>query len=174
MNKKPELLGFPTHFCQMNFTITSNSTLLGLPFKKIKDIYNYEEKLQTRSECISRWYEMYKGISKIIILSDKMGMQIPYPHELTKAISVLLNTVDSLSELYRLAHDPFDNRFGMMQQTIKLPAPLYYRYDTKEWYSIYSNSKYKEFIPWFRQFKSQPTYPVLNDNLFFYFNKDVR
>ena len=118
--------------------------------------------------------KMYKGILAIIILSDKMGMQIPYPHELAKAISVLLNTADSLSELYRLAHDPFGNRFGMMQQTIKFPAPLYYRYDTKEWYSIYSNSKYKEFIPWFRQFKSQPTYPVLNDNLFFYFNKDVR
>lgn len=57
MNKKPELLDFPTNFCQMNFTITRNSTLLGLPFKKIKDIYNYEENLQTRSECISRWYE---------------------------------------------------------------------------------------------------------------------
>ena len=110
----------------------------------------------------------------IITLSEKMGMQIPYPHELAKAISVLLNTVDSLSELYRLAHDPVGSRFGMFQQNIKFPAPLYYRYDTKEWCSIYSNSKYKEFIPWFRQFKSRPTYPVLNDNLFFYFNKDVR
>ena len=101
-------------------------------------------------------------------------MQLPYPHELAKAISILFNTVDPLSELHRLAHEPNGNKFGMMQQKIKFPAPLYYRYDTKEWCSIYSNSEYKEFIPWFRQFKSQPIYPVLNDNLFFFSNKDVR
>ena len=40
---------------QMNFTVTTNSTLFGLPFKIISHIYSYEEKLQTGSECFSRW-----------------------------------------------------------------------------------------------------------------------
>ena len=102
-----------------------------------------------------------------------MNMQLPYPHELTNAISVLLNRIDSTLDLHRLAHDSLENGFGQRQQKINFPAPLYYRYETKRWYSIYSNREYNEFIPWFRQFKSRPTYPVLNDNLFFSLNKDV-
>ena len=51
-NKNLEFL----QLSQMNFTVTTNSTLFGLPFKIIRHIYSYEEKLQTGSECFSRWF----------------------------------------------------------------------------------------------------------------------
>ena len=103
-----------------------------------------------------------------------MDMLLPYPHELKSAIVGLLNGVPSESDLYSLAHVCLENEFGAQSQTINFPAPLYYEFETEKWCSIYSNSEYKEFIPWFRQFKSRPTYPVLNDNLFFSLNKNVR
>ena len=101
-------------------------------------------------------------------------MQLPYPHELKNAVVGLLNGAHSESDLFKLAHVSLENEFGVQPQTTNFPAPLHYEYETEKWSSIYSNGEYKEFIPWFRQFKSRPTYPVLNDNLFFSLNKNVR
>ena len=48
---------------------------------------------------------------------------------------------------------------------IILPAPLRYRYDKQEWWSIYTNSIYERVIPWYRRLKHWPLFPVLLDNI---------
>ena len=103
--------------------------------------------------------------------SDEIDMQIPHPHEFPNLITHLLNKVDPLSTLGMLSSDLRESEF---KKAIQLPAPLYYRFDIQQWWSIYSKSQYNEFIPWHRQFKSSPSFPVLNDNLIFCFRKWVK
>ena len=97
-------------------------------------------------------------------------MTIPDPEEFERSISVLLDSVDETSKLYNISHS---NPSKWTRQKILLPAPLYYRYELDEWWSINTGKRYKSDIPWYRQAKNWPIYPILNDILVFEFRQKV-
>jgi len=104
-------------------------------------------------------------------LSEHKRMTIPDPDEFERSISVLLDSVDETSKLYNISHS---NPSKWTRQYILIPAPLYYRYEFGEWWSINTGKRYESNIPWYRQTKNWPIYPILNDILVFEFRQKVR
>ena len=95
-------------------------------------------------------------------------MIIPDPDEFERGLSTLLDNVDEKSMLYNISHS-YPGNSG--RKYILLPASLYYQYERGEWWSINTEKIYEPSIPWYRQAKNWPIYPILNDNLVFEFRK---
>ena len=95
-------------------------------------------------------------------------MIIPDPDEFERGLSTFLDSVDEKSMLYNISNS---NPGNSGRKYILLPASLYYQYDRGEWWSINTEKNYEPSIPWYRQAKNWPIYPILNDNLVFEFRK---
>ena len=104
-------------------------------------------------------------------LSENMSMHIPDPDEFESSISVLLDSVDTTSILYNISRS---GPGKSSQNDILLPAPLYYQYSYEEWWSINSKQRYDSLIPWYRQSRNWPIYPILNDILVIELRKRVK
>ena len=104
------------------------------------------------------------------VLSEKMNMHIPDPDEFKSSISLLLDSVHTTSILYNISHSGSGKS---SQHDILLPAPLFYRYDLEEWWSVNTKQKYDSLIPWYRQSRNWPIYPILNDILVIELRKKV-
>ena len=103
-------------------------------------------------------------------------MIIPDPDEFERSLSVLLDSVDKTSMLYNISHSNSEKSGQNLLKTRKyilLPSSLYYRYELGEWWSINTEKKYESPIPWYRQAKHWPIYPILNDYLVFKYRKQV-
>lgn len=100
-------------------------------------------------------------------------MYIPDPDEFEHSISILLDNVDRRSMLGNVLYN-ITEPGKLPQKSILLPAPLYFRYGSEEWWSINTKQRYDKFIPWHRQAKNWPIYPVLNDILAIELRKRVR
>ena len=98
-------------------------------------------------------------------------MHIPDPDEFESSISVLLDSVDTTTILYNISRS---GPGKSSQNDILLPAPLYYQYSFEEWWSINSKQRYDSLIPWYRQSRNWPIYPILNDILVIELRKRVK
>ena len=118
----------------MIFSILSNLTFGGIPYRAINHTYFYEEIRTSLDTCISKWsasslitvrvflhpvilaQDFQENFPSILsfnlkLLSDELNMRIPHPHEFTKSLPDLLDNVESSSFLFDLA-DQFMSRRG--------------------------------------------------------------